>query len=427
MNPGQAASSGDGNMEPPPVVKRELALRPSSSAPSQDSHENASGHGGARDLHRRGDIRRGHDPQPRRKLQVMISGEELERSDKAPLRGLCGDLRKRGWSLCALMVLFTLSTGPATCVRTFLGQPVECGRWSEATGQWSFGHDQNLVSSAVSSTMASSATTRSVTSISPPLDHLDDVPCYAFYKDNARVSWMADFFGKDENIPRAAHKDIQQALVQGGVDVSEVYSPPRLTERAKRHSLRPGTAMDLATGWNFAIPRHRREGLRLLREHQPALIMLCPPCGPFSSIRNLTNYKRDPDIVQAEMDEGRNHLRFAMSLATMQLKEGRGFIFEHPQGAASWRTPEVQPLLQHPQVLRVVLDMCAFGLHAPDGTLHRKPTVILTNVSEIARALSRRCTQDHPHMPLTGGQLTADAAKYTPNFVDAVLKGLRRH
>ncbi|CAE7623747.1 unnamed protein product, partial [Symbiodinium pilosum] len=155
--------------------------------------------------------------------------------------------------------------------------------------------------------------------------------------------------------------------------------------------------------------------------------MLCPPCGPFSSIRNLTNYKRDPDIVQAETEEGRKHLRFAMSLATMQLKEGRGFIFEHPQGAASWHSPEVQPILQHPQVLRVVLDMCAFGLHAPDGTLHRKPTVILTNVPEIAEALSKRCTQDHPHMPLMGGQLPADAAKYTPNFVDAILKGLRRH
>ena len=111
----------------------------------------------------------------------------------------------------------------------------------------------------------------------------------------------------------------------------------------------------------------------------------------------------------------------------MQLKEGRGFIFEHPQGAASWHSPEVQPILQHPQVLRVVLDMCAFGLHAPDGTLHRKPTVILTNVPEIAEALSKRCTQDHPHMPLMGGQLPADAAKYTPNFVDAILKGLRRH
>ena len=236
------------------------ALRSSSNTPSQDSYENASGHGGARDLHRRGDVRRGHDSQPRRKLQVMISGEELERSNKAPLRGLCGDLRKRGWSLCALMVLFTLSTGPATCTRTFLGHPVECGKWSEATGQWSFGQDQmdaKQASSSASLTMACSTTTRSVPSTSPPLDHLDDVRCYAFYKDNAHASWMADLFGKDENIPRTALKDIQQALVQGGVDVSEVYSPPRLTARAKRHGLRPGTAMDLATGWNFAIPRHR--------------------------------------------------------------------------------------------------------------------------------------------------------------------------
>ena len=101
------------------------------------------------------------------------------------------------------------------------------------------------------------------------------------YKEDACVNW--------EHIPKSVNKDIQQALVEGGVDVSEVYSPPRLTERARRHGLRPGTAMDLATGWDFAVPQQRREALRLLREHQPALIMLCPPCGPFSTMRRLSN------------------------------------------------------------------------------------------------------------------------------------------
>ena len=49
------------------------------------------------------------------------------------------------------------------------------------------------------------------------------------------------------------------------VDVSEVYSPPRITARAPDFGLIPGTAMDLATGWDFDHKPDRKKAWRLLK------------------------------------------------------------------------------------------------------------------------------------------------------------------
>ena len=355
----------------------------------------------------------------------MISGEELEASPRTPIRGLGKELQRRGWSLCALMVLFSLSGQPPANLNHLLGEPVEHGMWNRSDGGWDFSRTDSGTSTPSASTSMTTSSPTTTSTASHAKENL--VHCFAYYKNKAHVNWLADSFGKKEVLSKAASRDIRKAMIDGGVDVSEVYSPPRLTERARLHGLQPGMAMDLATGWDFSNSPQQQEALRLLRVHKPALIMLCPPCGPFSTIRNLSNFKRDPEVTHKEVENGRVHLRFAMSLAKLQLKEGRGFVFEHPRGASSWKMPEVEAVLQRPDVLRVELDMCAFGLADSSGWLHKKPTVIATNVSEIASALAKRCTRDHPHMPLMGGKLTADAAKYTADFVDAILKGLRRH
>ena len=44
---------------------------------------------------------------------------------------------------------------------------------------------------------------------------------------------------------------MQDSLGVFPVDVAEVYSEPRVTSRCDGHGLRPGAAMDLATGFDF--------------------------------------------------------------------------------------------------------------------------------------------------------------------------------
>ena len=73
--------------------------------------------------------------------------------------------------------------------------------------------------------------------------------------------------------------------------------------------------------------------------------------------------------------------------------------------------------------------MCRFGLKilTKDGEMYaKKPTSILTNSPSIHQALHMMfCDKSHAHVKLECG-LPRYAAKYTPQFCDAVLRGLVR-
>ena len=130
---------------------------------------------------------------------------------------------------------------------------------------------------------------------------------------------------------------------------------------------------------------------------RPYLLLLSPPCTVFSVLRNLSSHKRDPNIVRDEIRQGRAHLLFSVMLATLQHRQGRGFLFEHPLSATSWKSPELERLACLPGVIKLQVDMCAYGLRVPNtksndgnlGELSMKPTGLLTNLQDLAlRSLS---------------------------------------
>ena len=53
--------------------------------------------------------------------------------------------------------------------------------------------------------------------------------------------------------------------------VTEVFSPPRFTARAKHFNLNAGLAMDLRTGWDLSNPRHKEAAWRYLKLVKPIL------------------------------------------------------------------------------------------------------------------------------------------------------------
>ena len=79
--------------------------------------------------------------------------------------------------------------------------------------------------------------------------------------------------------------------------VSEVYSPPRVAEAAKRMGLSQGLSLDLTTSdeegnpWDFSKPHMQEKASKALKEQAPALLIACPMCGPFSSWMNLCYQK----------------------------------------------------------------------------------------------------------------------------------------
>ena len=63
------------------------------------------------------------------------------------------------------------------------------------------------------------------------------------------------------------------------------------------------------------------------------------------------------------------------------------------------------------------LDQCQVGLRDRESGLpHQKPTVIITNCSELAEQASLRCSRDHAHQQLVGtnryGSRTSQAENY---------------
>ena len=136
-----------------------------------------------------------------------------------------------------------------------------------------------------------------------------------------------------------------------GVDCSEVYSPPRVTELAGKVGLQSGCALDLTTTdeegnpWDFNLASQRAKAVKLLEAERPLMLIACPMCGPFSSLNYWNYQKSDEQTVKQKLESALMHLKFSLELCIRQYKAGRCFVFEHPAAASSWTTQLVQKVL----------------------------------------------------------------------------------
>ncbi|CAE7419175.1 unnamed protein product, partial [Symbiodinium pilosum] len=418
------------------IASKDDLLRPSTHTEVQDSIEKVSEcqfgedcrdlgdqHGRGDDRCRDGRAPEGQDRNVRKKgAGVFLHGSYLEDTSSPQLRSLKRSILQGGWLLKAVMILLTTATQtpPSSMSSVGLDAPHEHFLWSSEAQEW-MSTDESKASPS-SRTPTPATRTKDKDMIHEVQDGM--IHCYLYSVSDALLSWSTDHFGRTAPLTKD-HKRVVAASFNK-VDVAEVYSPPRVTKRARLLGLRPGWALDLSTGWDFSKRAHRRAALSLLSKTRPAVLILSPPCCVFSPLRNLTNHKRDFTEVQSEEAQGRQHLDFAVALANLQIENGRGFLFEHPLGAKSWRTASLRRLATNQAVFTVQLDMCAFGLQGTQG-LHKKPTLLLTNVEELASTLARRCNQQHEHQPIEGGTLSRASAQYTDAFVDAILKGIRKH
>ena len=86
-------------------------------------------------------------------------------------------------------------------------------------------------------------------------------------------------------------------------------------------------------------------------------------------------------------------------------------------------------MAQIKDILFVKADQCEFGKTVKEkGKEHliQKTTGFLTNSPEIAKELSRRCSGNHQHLQLKGGNLTKQAQVYPPELCKAICRGAAR-
>ena len=104
--------------------------------------------------------------------------------------------------------------------------------------------------------------------------------------------------------------------------VAEIYSAPRVTEAAARHArfgAIPGFGLDLAgcddhgVRWDVNLQEQRDKAERLIDEQRPLLLLGSPMCTAFSNGQNINRARRDPEVVCAQLQRARLHLRWCVS------------------------------------------------------------------------------------------------------------------
>ena len=85
----------------------------------------------------------------------------------------------------------------------------------------------------------------------------------------------------------------------------------------------------------------------------------------------------------------------------------------------------MQKLAAKNQVIKVIADQCAFNLRGAHG-LHRKSTGILTNNSVIAQAVNKRCSKDHIHEVIIGGDKSAKSQVYPRELIPTILEAYKK-
>ncbi|CAL1154344.1 unnamed protein product [Cladocopium goreaui] len=236
-----------------------------------------------------------------------------------------------------------------------------------------------------------------------------------------QLDWMDGLYGLGEEraLSRGCRKGLNRSMAT--LKVAEVYSPPRVSQAAEELGHQPSGAFDLNTGYDLSTKKDRLRCWKQLRDEDPDLVVVCPPCGPFSILQGLNQSPEGQRVLQLKLAEGREHLKFAMQVFEWQVRRKKLALFEHPSTSKAWKEEEVERALSLPGVVRIRADLCQFGM-AVKGKPNKKPTDFMLNGKEMARRLERRCKGEHEHQQLMGG-LAKLAEKYPLKLCQAMIKG----
>ena len=234
----------------------------------------------------------------------------------------------------------------------------------------------------------------------------------------------------------------KRKLGQQAVLIGEIFSPPRVIPAftAMMPPTLPlvikGLSLDLMTGWNAEGMGDRQALLQWVGEQCPEVIIASPPCTMFSTMQNL-NKKVQKDLWDSRYEKGLRMLQLAMQVCQAQVNHGKGFVYEHPARASSWKVACVRDVEQSSStVQKVVFDQCQFGLRDPKGRMLKKSTIIMTNMDAVVRKFqgkkcSRECRLREKHAciqgTVNGVQVSAHAQVYPPAMVQALAEAMAEH
>ena len=216
-----------------------------------------------------------------------------------------------------------------------------------------------------------------------------------------------------------------------GADITEIFSPERVTRMCNKYGLIAGSSYDLRDGYDLSDEKVQSKVLREINAQRPRLVIGSPPCTWFSRLMQLNIHVQGPEWYEKfkiEKAKARKHIQFCIRLFLLQRARGDYFLFEHPAYADSWGLEEVVRMGELEGVSTVVADQCMYGLTTPGPDRRtempaKKPTRFMSNSWCELQELFIRCDKSHEHQHLIGGR-GARAAEYPDLLCEAICRGL---
>ena len=230
----------------------------------------------------------------------------------------------------------------------------------------------------------------------------------------------------EKRLSRRQRRTIQRAN-KGNNDESELHPSPGISEWAKRLGLREGWALDLTgvdpedgQAWDLS-KRDKQEKVRaMLRRDKPFILVASPMCGPSIIAQGPSCAEMSDEEVKAKIRDGLLHLQLAMEMCEEQRREGRFFLFEHPNGASSRQAQAARRIIETEGVHRVSFDFCTLGMN-------KNRTAVITNSSAVAELLrGAQCNGSCEDWQLKTGHRTRGAQLYPDEFCKIICEGVKR-
>ena len=117
----------------------------------------------------------------------------------------------------------------------------------------------------------------------------------------------------------------------------------------------------------------------IILKQNPEIVHMAPVCSPWSQLSNSKpEWQRIEDRKRAMP-----MVRICVQVALHQIKKGRKFIRENPEGSAIWKCYCMEDLFKVPGVTWGVLHQCAFGMKDPvDKLPYKMATCLVHNLAE---------------------------------------------
>ena len=174
------------------------------------------------------------------------------------------------------------------------------------------------------------------------------------------------------NVYRAPTLDAALELLSqngDGLDICEMCGGAgRTLKIAIRRRLKTGRNFDLVTGCDLGDPQTQRKFKEYLENNNVLLVTMAPNCRSWGS-PHYVNQQINPETYERHRAEDEPHAFFCAEVALIQMKRGRYFLVEQPQGTSLFAEKPWMNVVNDPSIVYEIVHQCMLGQLGPDGRL----------------------------------------------------------